>query len=97
MPKPCGFSDRNLAVLDSHTTRIALRYVDTPSRKPLRKVYQTRGMRSIPQHALPRRDSGGVTLGVHLRFHISCKKYSFNLEKRLDLIHDFYRYLALGS
>src|SRR3990172_9510599 len=24
MPKPCGFSDRNLTVLDSHTTRMAL-------------------------------------------------------------------------
>ncbi len=63
MPKPCGFSDRNLAVLmtetlrvldsahtygcairgyalqrrdsgllDSHTTRMAVPYVDTPSR-----------------------------------------------------------------
>ncbi len=70
MPKPCGFSDRNLTVLDSHTTRIAQRYVDTPTPKAtlLDLVYTHacgHAWMRPPEAQLGR----PVTLGVYLRLY----------------------------
>jgi len=66
MPKPCGFYHRNLTVLDSHTTRIAQRYVDAPSRG------ETRGsLDSAPTYCEAIRvhagsESYASRLGIHV-------------------------------